>query len=134
MDFKSHIWKKKKKPGLVLVRPGPGSSWFGQAVVTAGLLLNPDRSSHQIDSLDQAGFNNSASDALWFLSCPFLSYKSAIAKSSKKEARRMTSTIVKSWNYCTIYYSSSYFFFFTIAGYWFKKKTQKIPKISRHIN
>ena len=32
MGFKSHIWKKKKKPGLIRVRPGrpgsPGSPGF----------------------------------------------------------------------------------------------------------
>jgi hypothetical protein len=55
MGFKSHIWKKKKKkkkPGLVRVRPGhpgSGSTGFGRAVSTAGLLLNPDRSSHRVD-------------------------------------------------------------------------------------
>jgi len=54
---------KKKKTGLVQVRPGrpgplstrrvpglpAGSPGFGQAVATAGLLLNTDRSSHQVD-------------------------------------------------------------------------------------
>ena len=65
--FKSHIWRKKKKPGLVRVRrvawvPGQptGSPGFGRAVTTAGLLLNPDRSSHQIDPPGRARFNNSA--------------------------------------------------------------------------
>jgi len=52
--------KKKKKPGLVWVRPGLGSPGFGRAVATAGLLLNPDRSSHRVDSPGRAGFNNSA--------------------------------------------------------------------------
>ena len=53
MGFKSHIWKKKKKPGLVRVTRVPGwpagSPGFGRAVATAGLLLNPDRSSHRVD-------------------------------------------------------------------------------------
>jgi len=59
MGFKSHIWKKKKKPGLVRVRPSSGSPGFGRAVATAGLLLNPDRSSHRVDPPGRAGFNNS---------------------------------------------------------------------------
>jgi len=64
--------KKKKKPGLVRVRsgrPGSGSTHrvarFGRAIVTAGLLLNPDRSSHQAGRVPgqlarpgQVGFNN----------------------------------------------------------------------------
>jgi hypothetical protein len=60
MDFKSHIWKKKK-PGLVRVLPGRpvGSPGFGRAVATAGLLLNPDRFSHRVDPPGRAGFNNS---------------------------------------------------------------------------
>jgi hypothetical protein len=38
---------KKKKTGS---RSGlPGSPGFGRAVYTTGLLLNPDRSSHQVD-------------------------------------------------------------------------------------
>jgi len=36
-----------------------GSPGFGRAVVTAGLLLNPDRSSHRVDTSGRAGFNNS---------------------------------------------------------------------------
>ena len=71
MGFKSHIWKKKKKkPGLVRVSSGfarvtrvpgrpAGSPGFGRAVATAGLLLNPDRSSHRVDPPGRAGFNNS---------------------------------------------------------------------------
>jgi len=58
MGFKSHIWKKKKtgsRPG----RPA-GSPGFGRAVATAGLLLNPDRSSHRVDLPGRAGFNNYA--------------------------------------------------------------------------
>ena len=54
--------KKKKKPGIVTVRPGrpTGSPGFDRAVVTAGLLLNPDRSNHRVDPPGRAGFNNSA--------------------------------------------------------------------------
>jgi hypothetical protein len=51
--------KKKKKSGLVRVRPGPGSPGFGRAVATAGLLLNPDRSNHRVDPPGRAEFNNS---------------------------------------------------------------------------
>jgi hypothetical protein len=60
MDFKSHIWKKKKL-GLVRVLPGrpAGLPGFSRAVATTGLLLNPDRSSHRVDPLGRAGFNNS---------------------------------------------------------------------------
>jgi len=61
--------KKQKKPGLVRVRsgrPGSGSihrvAGFGRAVATAGLLLNPDRSSHRVPGQlarpGQVGFNN----------------------------------------------------------------------------
>jgi len=46
---------KKKKIGSRSSSPG-----FGRAVATAGLLLNPDRSSHRVDPPGRAGFNNSA--------------------------------------------------------------------------
>jgi len=46
--------KKKKKTGSRSASPG-----FGQVVATAGLLLNPDRSSHRVDPPGRAGFNNS---------------------------------------------------------------------------
>ena len=72
MGFKSHIWKKKKKPGLVRVRPGhpgSGSPRFGRAVATAGLLLNPDRSSHRVDPPGRAGFNNSGNNCSNRLCC-----------------------------------------------------------------
>jgi len=53
MSFKSHILKKKNQVSSefawVARVPGPGSPKFGRAVTTAGLLLNPDRSSHQVD-------------------------------------------------------------------------------------
>ena len=39
---------KKKKTGSRSGRPA-GSPGFGRAVATAGLLLNPDRSSHRVD-------------------------------------------------------------------------------------
>jgi hypothetical protein len=35
---------------------------FGRAVATAGLLLNPDWSSHRVDPPGRAGFNNCARD------------------------------------------------------------------------
>ena len=64
MDFKSHIWKKKKKTRF---RSGsPGSPGFGRAVATAGLLLNPDRSSHRVDPPGRAGFNNGATTMNFF--------------------------------------------------------------------
>jgi hypothetical protein len=52
---------KKKKLGLVRVLPGrpAGLPGFSRAVATTGLLLNPDRSSHRVDPLGRAGFNNS---------------------------------------------------------------------------
>jgi hypothetical protein len=57
MGFKSHIWKKTKK---TKTGSRPGSPGFGRAVATAGLLSNPDRSSHRVDPPGRAGFNNSA--------------------------------------------------------------------------
>ena len=62
MGFKSHIWKKKKSRvsfgfARVMGRPA-GSPGFDRAVAPAGLLVNPDRSSHQVDPLGRAGFNN----------------------------------------------------------------------------
>jgi hypothetical protein len=66
MGFKSHIGKKKKtgsrpgSPGSPEFRVDPsGRPGFGLAVATAGLLLNPDRSSHRVDPPGRAGFNNS---------------------------------------------------------------------------
>ena len=89
MSFKSHIWGKKKKTGS---RPGlPGSPGFGPAVGIAGLLLNPDRSSHRVDRVPghppgRTGFNNCGftlqawgvriywRGKFWFL-CIFLFFK-----------------------------------------------------------
>ena len=59
-------FEKKKKnrvsSGFARVTQVPGrpagSPGFGRAVATAGLLLNPDRSSHRVDPPGQAGFNN----------------------------------------------------------------------------
>jgi hypothetical protein len=62
MVLKSHIKKKKKKPGLVRVTRVPGRPaglpGFGRAVATASLLLNPDQSSHRVDPPGRAEFNN----------------------------------------------------------------------------
>ena len=57
MSFKSYIWKKKKT-GSRLGLPGStrGVARVWPAIVTAGLLLNPDRSSHQVDQPGRAGF------------------------------------------------------------------------------
>jgi len=49
----------------------PGSPGFGQAVATAGLLLNPDRSSHRVDPPGQTGFNNSALKVVLKFSRPY---------------------------------------------------------------
>ena len=58
-----HLKKKKK----TRFRSGsPGSPGFGRAVATAGLLLNPDRSSHQADPPGRAGFNNGATTMNFF--------------------------------------------------------------------
>jgi len=64
MGFKSHIFLKKNhvssgftRVNLVMGRPA-GSPKFGRAVASAGLLLNPDRFSHRVDSPGQAGCNN----------------------------------------------------------------------------
>jgi len=54
MGFKSHIWRKKNGS-----RPSsPGSPGFDRAVAPAGLLVNPDRSSHRVDLPGRAEFNN----------------------------------------------------------------------------
>ena len=76
MGFKSHIWKKKKKKNRVSSgfaqvtwvpgRPA-GSPGFGRAVSTAGLLLNPDRSSHRVYPPGRAGFNNSGAKVINYL-------------------------------------------------------------------
>jgi hypothetical protein len=62
MGFKSHIWKEKKYQVSfwfvrVMGRPA-GLPRFDRAVAPAGLLINPDRSSHQVDPPGQAEFNN----------------------------------------------------------------------------
>jgi hypothetical protein len=64
MGFKSHIWRKKKL-GLawVIGRPA-GSPGFDRVVAPAGLLVNPDRSSHQVDPLGGTGFNNTGQECL----------------------------------------------------------------------
>ena len=49
MGFKSHICIKKK------TRSHPGSPEFGQAIASSGLLLNSDRSCHQVDPLGRIG-------------------------------------------------------------------------------
>ena len=74
MGFKSHIWKKKKTRSRLNSSGSPGfrvdlqgRPGFGRAVATAGLLLNPDRSSHQADPWGRAGFNNSALDKFKFV-------------------------------------------------------------------
>ena len=56
---------KKKKLGLawVIGRPA-GSPGFDRAVAPAGLLVNPDRSSHQVDPLGGTGFNNTGQECL----------------------------------------------------------------------
>jgi len=65
--------RRKKKPGLVRVRrvtrvPGRPAGWpeFGQAVATAGLLLNPDRSSHRV-GFNNCGLNISVAVAVGFV-------------------------------------------------------------------
>jgi hypothetical protein len=61
MGFKSHIKKKKNRvsPGFARVMGRPaGLPGFGRAVIPAGLLLNPDRSSYRVDPPGRAGFNN----------------------------------------------------------------------------
>jgi hypothetical protein len=61
-----HLKKKKNRVSFGFARvtrvPGRpvGSPGFGRAVATAGLLLNPDRSSHRVDPPGRAEFNNSA--------------------------------------------------------------------------
>ena len=58
MGFKSHIRKKKKnrvssgfaRVARVMGRPA-GSPEFDRAVAPAGLLVNPDQSSHRIDQV-----------------------------------------------------------------------------------
>jgi hypothetical protein len=61
MGFKSHIWRKKKRVSSgfarVIGRP-TGSPGFDRAVALAGLLVNPDRSSHRVDLPGRAEFNN----------------------------------------------------------------------------
>ena len=61
-----HLKKKKKNrvlSGFARVPGQPaGLPGFGRAVATAGLLLNPDWSSHRVDPPGRAGFNNCARD------------------------------------------------------------------------
>jgi hypothetical protein len=67
MGFKSHIWRKKKRvsSGFARVMGRPARSpGFDRAVALAGLLVNPDRSNHQVNPLGRAGFNNTGQECL----------------------------------------------------------------------
>ena len=49
IEEKPHI---KKKPGLVRVRPGHGSTrWVDRVLALASLLINPDWSSYRVDQV-----------------------------------------------------------------------------------
>jgi hypothetical protein len=67
MCFKSHIWKKNKtKPGLVRVRPGPGSTHrvarFWPGCCHSRSFVKPGSTGSRVDPPGRAGFNNSALD------------------------------------------------------------------------
>ena len=67
-----HLKKKKNRVSSGFVRvPGQpaGSPGCGRAVAAAGLLLNPDRSSHRVDPPGRAGFNNSGNNCSNRLCC-----------------------------------------------------------------
>jgi hypothetical protein len=63
-----------------------GLPGFGRAVIPAGLLLNPDRSSYRVDPPGRAGFNNCGfqdGEADW--NCAL---NSKIKKNSKKDLKK----------------------------------------------